>query len=648
MHSRSLVINWSQNGDCIVRTKRGIALALTLLVLSVMTLVSIAFFQAYHSHFSITRASRDSETAFMACEAAYDYVAYRLEHDRDWGATAFTTDDLGKDTDTIYLEILSKVGTHEFEGKVLGSGATIKGTIYNNLGGLLAEDAVVPPSGTARCQLECQSGDATRRVEFLVRVAPLFDSSALTRANLNVDAETLTLRSLDTNRNMLRAEQDIFVPDMLTNDSTQFLLPGTDSPDNNGLMWSKGDIYSYDAAGDPQKLEDADDFAQASESSHGKMVAGADSHFSVFDLDKELIKVPEGHTSIPLNNPFTGAPMPGRFTFTRRSANVAFNTPYYIADGADSRTRDIPRVANGIYIDVLEYYANPEDTVPTAVFRAKERTDDLLGAVDVPAEITEERGFMGWDEDTGVLQTDDIATTDVDIDIPGYTGDVEILDNNKLVFGNETAANFTFDLENQEVTATHDAVVEVAGEFHVTSEDNGSPVPPPRLNLGYETSGSIDGGVSKSVIRADGTIDIKNGITEGLGALISNDGDVRIQPKNTNTVTVDSSLAGSGLLIFAGGDVELTNPDETENWIFKGLVYARGGIRMNGQGTGNATFEGSIVSLQETTPEAGGPNGIEFLECQDIEFIYSSKMLEAYVHQLPGERIQVETIYWRD
>ena len=340
--------------------------------------------------------------------------------------------------------------------------------------------------------------------------------------------------------------------------------------------------------------------------------------------------------------------MPGRFTFTRRSADVTFNTPYYIADGDDSRTRDIPRVANGIYIDVLEYYANPEDTVPTAVFRAKERTDDLLSAVDVPAEITEKSGMFGWDEDTGVLQTDDIATTDVDIDIPGYLGDVEILDNNKLIFGSETAANFTFDLENQEVTATHDAVVEVAGAFHVTSEDNGSPTPPPKLNLGYETSGSIDGGVSKSVIRAEGTIDIKNGVTEGLGALISNEGDVRIQPKNTNTVTVDSSLAGSGLLIFAGGDVELTNPEETENWIFKGLVYARGGIRMNGQGSGNATFEGSIVSLQENTPEADAPNGIEFLDCKDIEFIYSSKMLEAYVHQLPGERIQVETIYWRD
>ena len=585
----------------------------------------------------------------MACEAAYDYVAYRLEHDRDWGATAFTTDDLGKDTDTIYLEILSKVGTHEFEGKVPGSGATIKGTIYNNLGGLLAEDALVPPSGTARCQLECQSGDATRRVEFLVRVAPLFDSSALTRANLNVDAETLTLSSLDTNRNMLRAEQDIFVPDMLTNDSTQFLLPGTDTPDNNGLMWSKGDIYSYDSAGNPQKLEDADDFAQASESSHGKMVAGADSHFSVFDLDKELIKVPESHTSIPLNNPFTGAPMPGRFTFTRRTAKVYFDTPYYISDGDDSRTRTIPREADGIYIDVLEYYANPEDTIPTAVFRGKERTDDLMAAVDVPTEITERSGFFGWDEDTGVLQTGDIATTDVIIDIPGFDPDgVQILDSSKLVFGNDTAANFTFDLENQEVTATHDAVVDVAGQFHVTSEDNGSPVPPPKLNLGYETSGTIDGGVSKAVIRAEGTIDIKNGITEGLGALISNEGDVRIQPKNTNTVTVDSSLAGSGLLIFAGGDVELTNPDDTENWIFKGLVYARGGIRMNGQGSGNATFEGSLVSLQENTPEADAPNGIEFLDCQDIKFIYSSKMLDAYVHQLPGERIQVETIYWRD
>ena len=138
-----------------------------------------------------------------------------------------------------------------------------------------------------------------------------------------------------------------------------------------------------------------------------------------------------------------------------------------------------------------------------------------------------------------------------------------------------------------------------------------------------------------------------------MGALISEGGDVKIQPKNTNTVEVDSSLAGSGLLIFAGGDVELTNPVETEEWIFKGLVYSRGGIRMNGNGAANATFEGSIVSLQDFDPivRADGsvsPDGIELLDCGDIEFIYSSEMLEAYVAQLPGDRIQVETVYWRD
>ncbi|MCA9779530.1 MAG: hypothetical protein KC800_22535, partial [Candidatus Eremiobacteraeota bacterium] len=487
-----------------MRDKRGIALALTLLVLSVMTIVSIAFFQAYHSHFSITRASRDSETAFSACEAAYDYVAYRLEHDRDWGTVDFGDDDLAKDPASTLIVIQSVSGGHEFVGSIPATGAAIRGTIYNNLAGVSAEGGLVPPAGTARCQLECKSGDATRRVEFLVRVAPLFDSSALTRANLNVDAQSLTLSSSDTNRNMLRAEKDIYVPDMLTNNSTRFLLPGTDTPDFNGLMWAKGDIYSYDGGGSPVKLEDPNDFLQASTSSNGKLVSGAESHFSVFEMDTDLIKIPDSHTEIPFNDPTeaTTKSMHGRFVFTRREATVTFNAPYYVAD--DLETENVPYTRSGVFVDVLEYYepnaAGEYADVPTKVFRGKERTADLVPLI--PGEITEDDGF--WDdEDTGVLQVDNITTSSVVINIPGYSGGVNILDNSKLEFGNPAGANMTFNLETQAVTATHDAVVDVAGPLEIISkETDGGVVPPPTINLGYESSGLIEGGVSKAVIRA--------------------------------------------------------------------------------------------------------------------------------------------------
>jgi hypothetical protein len=638
--------------------KRGIALAITMLVLSVMTLISVAFFQAYHSHFSITRSSRASETAAAGCEAAYDYVAYRLEHDRDWGTSEFINADRDKDPASPFIEIESLTGTHDFEGEIPDSGATITGTIYNNLRlpDTSAGNPDYPPLGTARCRIECKSGDSTRHVEFLVRLAPLFDSSAMTRADLNVDAETLTMRSRDTNRNLLRAEEDIYVPDMLGGTGqTKFYQADSDTADNNALMWAKGDIYSYDGAGGAEMVNENDEISKAQETSHGKLASQATSHFSVFDMDSGLIKVPDTHTAIPLNNPIANVPglpqnanMAGRFTFTKRSSTVTFNANYDIP--ADNETQNVAFSADGIYVDVLEYYANPDDTVPTAVFRGQERTEDLIPHM--PAEILEKTKRFEWKQDTGYLNGESIATDTVDVD--GYNVEVQVLPDNKLVFGSEAGANFTFDLENQQVTATHDAQITVDGPFHVTSEENGVEVDPPKLLLGYEESGSVDGGVSKAVVRAKDTIDIKNGVTEGLGALISEEGDVRVQPKNTNSVTVDTSLEGSGLLVFAGRDVELTSPEETEDWNFKGLVYARGGIKMSGAvdddgtvATPSATFEGSIVALSD--PAAGSQfNGIEFSNCQDIEFIYSSKMLDAYVAQLPGERTKVETVYWRD
>lgn len=646
-----------------MNNRRGIALALTLIVLCVMTIVSVAFFQAYNSHFSITRASRDSETAFSACEAAFDYVSYRLEHDRDWGAADFTADDLEKDPASPFIVIQSQVGSHDFEGSIPGTGATISGTIYNNLAGALAEDTLVPPAGTARCRLECRSNDATRRVEFLVRVAPLFDSSALSRADLNVDAQSLTLRSLDNNRNMLRSEQDIYVPDMLNGaERTKFYKPqnpsspGPEVADNNGLLWAKGDIYSYDAdaPGMSEMVDEGDEIAEAQASSNGKIASGASSHFSVFDMKQEQVleTIPDTHTEIPLNNPFGGAPMAGRFTFTRRQANVNFTASYDVVDDGETETLTFNR---DVWVDVLEYYDDPDSTVPTAVFRAEDRVDDL--ASQIPATITDDDGW--WDdEDPGYLMNDTINPTSFDLNIPGYSGSLTELPGNKLVFESAgSSANLTFDLLSQEVSATHDAYIKVDGEFHVTSESQASSDPaavvqPPRLNLGYVESSGVEGGVSKAVIQAKGTIDINQGVTEGLGALVSSEGDVKIRPKNTNSVTVDSGLAGSGLLIFAGRDVDLTSPAETNNWYFKGLVYARGGIRMRGapedaDATPSATFEGSIVALSDPGV-ASAFNGIGFEQCEDIEFIYSSKMLEAYVAQLPGERVQVETVYWRD
>jgi hypothetical protein len=621
---------------------RGVALAIAMVMLTVLILIVTAFFQAYRAHFSLTRSTAASEVAMAGCESVFDYVTYRLEHDRNWGADDFGAASIVKDpaiNDQITFK--SEAGTHNFSGSIAGTSTTFEGTIYNNLtnnlAGVAGVDvlALAPPS-TAYCEIACKTRESTKRATFLVRVAPLFDSSVLSRADIRIGAEKLTMRSNDKNRNLLRAEGDIYVPDMLTAERTKFYQPDSDTPDKNGMLWAKGDIYSYlTGAPGAEQLDTAQEIADAGQSTNGKMVQGAESHFSIFEMKKEQIKVPDTQAEVVVP--------PGRWNFVRRKADVSYAATYAGGKKGDKESSDESGTVTA-WVDIVEYYKDPEAPIPTEVYRAADRVEDII--TQIPASI--KVGKKGDKKDTLGLQTDTVQTTAVAI--PGYPK-VNVLDSNELVYKSaDGAANLTFDLQNQEVTATHNALITADGQFQLTSETDGlapDETPPPVLNLGYETDGSKDGGVSKAVIKAKETINIENGVTVGLGALISEGGDVKVQPKNSNEVTIDSGLEGSGLLIFAGGDVVLSNPNDTSNWNFKGLVYALGGIKMEGNGAESATFLGTIVARQEMAP-GDGPNGIEFTDCGNIEFVYDSKMLDAYVRELDNDRIQVETIFWRD
>lgn len=610
----------------------GIALGITMMLLVVLTLIVSAFFQAYRSHFSLTRSSNSSEAALNAGESVYEYVVFRLEHDRTWGSLPFEAEDTAKDPTSPLITFESEEGSHRFSGRIESLDATFEGVIYNNIAGSTStEVTTVAGLGTALCQVTCKSGQSTKRAEFLVKVAPLFDSSVLSRADIRVDSETLRMRSNDTDRNFLRSEGDIYVPDMLDGAQTQFLQPNG-GPDTNGMLWAKEDIYSYSSSGSATKLELGEDFARASETSHGKMVSGADSHFSVFDMSEEQLKIPDTHIAVSVPA--------GRWTFVRRPASVTYTAGYSDDDEISTTTGTL-----NLWVDVLEYYADPDATVPTNIYRAADRTEDLAGQI--PHEVDN-------DDVEGYLVTDSIETDGVVI--PGFPN-VEVLEGNTLSYGGNSGANFTFDLANQKVTASHNAVVDVKGPFHLTSNPNSgspTPTPPPVLDLGFQANSSIDGGVSKTAIKATGTISIEDGVTQGLGTLISTKGDVKIQPKNSNSVLVDAGvdgLAGSGLVVFAGNDVLLENPNNTQHWEFKGLVYARGNIKMNGSGAESATFTGSLVALDDASipnPDPDAPGGVLFSNCGNVEFIYDSKLLDAYVQTLPGDRIQVETAFWRD
>jgi hypothetical protein len=622
--------------------KKGIALFVVMITAAVLALMMTAFFQAYRSHFALSRASNASQRAGAGCDSIYQYAVYRLEHDKTWGSTKFTDSGLG-DPSGETLDLNETVGTNDFSGSIERLDATFEGEIYNNLSGT-AEPyiAALAQPGTVFCRVTTHSGEATRRAEFVLRIAPLFDSSVLSRAKVDVDAEKLYMRSRDENRNMLRAQGDIYVPDVLTAADSQFLQPDSTDADNNGMLWSQGDIYSYLGVGGPaEAIDEADELADAVANSNGKIVAGADSDFEIYPLTADNLQLPEDNQLVPLAD---GADsMAGRWNFVKRKATVEFDLVYTLGL---TEVR-VPKTEE-VWIDVLEWYPENDGVVadiPERIYRADTRHDGLVDDT-TPGSVT--IGGKGKSKGKSAsLSGPDVGDFSVhmyaDMGVDEYVGD-------EVVFlSDDETANFTFNLLDQKVTATSNATVTIGGGFQVTSETDPNATlegiadtPPPELDLGYDETDTN----ARAALVADGTLNIENGVTTGLGALVAKDGDVRIQPKNTDIVDVDAGDGSSGLLIFAGGDVVLSNPDESEKWDFKGLVYAEDGIQMDGHGQ-DATFEGTIVSRQMTDPEVGEPDGIQFVECGEIEFIYNSELLDNYVKNLPGQRIQLETVYWK-
>lgn len=602
--------------------QKGMALALAMLMLTLLALLTGAFFQLYESHYSLTRSSQQSAAASNGCEAIQHYITYRLEHDKTWGSAPFAG---ASDNSPTNIEVTEWANSHNISGEIDGMRAEFQAEILNNFDGTLGNPSV--RAGTALCRVTCTVGTTSRNAEFVLRVAPLFDSSILTRADLDVQANSLAIRSRDENRNFVRAEGNIHIPDALQTNpgKSRFLQPDSNQTDHKGMLWAKEDIFSYHPSSTAEtQIATGAQIQTAVTNTGGKIVPNAESHFQIYDMDADQLRQSTGANQFGIPG--------GRWHFTRRNAEVAIDATYLdLSDGMfDWDSGPTATTTTGtVVVEVLEYYedvnAVPGTTQPTRVYRGKERIDDVIGVL--PGTIN--------DGDKH-LNPDTIEVTSVVLDYPG-SPDVAATTANEVTFG---GGDLTFDLVNQTLRASSSSQVEIDGSFALSS-DVGTP---PKLELGFDYSGSEP---TRAAIIAQGGIEIENGVTEGLGSLIALGGDINIQPVSTSAMEVSSGT--SGMVVFSSGDIFLTNPNNTEDWDFKGLVYARGGVRMDGNGSESVTFEGSIVSLRDgaNTPP-GAPAGIEFRNAGDVEFIYNPDLLQAFVNDIPNNRVQLEAVYWKN
>lgn len=634
--------------------KRGVALTFTLLIMVVLVILLGAFVQTYQSHYAVARQSADSQAARLGCESLRDYIAFRLEHDRGWAGQAFDKVTPAEAFGGV-IEATELAGTHRIVGKIPDLNLSFEAEVYSHLtDGVDEEVAGRVLKGKALCLVAVQRGQSMRRVEFTLSVAPLFDSSVLTRADLFVDSEALKMRSRDPERNFVRAEGEISVPNVLSDNRSRFLATDSEEADPNGVLWAKGDIHSLLTSSSSNTIDDAEEVARANQNSGGRVVANANSNYSIYDMDAEQLKLPANQSRVDVP--------PGRWNFVRVPAEVTYSARYGSAykssqsdnDGKivpyDNRDRAFKDVSTTetIWLDVLEHYDPPDAAKPTTVYRGAYRTSDLIPQMlESVQEVTTEKGEINVD----YWLLDPLSKPRTDkFTIAGYEdSDFEIVSRTDgLVFEGENGASFRFDLTNQQVLADPSARVDVEGPLHLTSESRSSEpqgkTPPPVLNLGHVDA---EGKVKRATLMARGDIDISEGVTQGLGALISLEGDVRIQPTSASAVDVDASENDTGLVIFSGRNVELGKPDRSNNWSFKGLVYSRGDITMKGKDAENVSFEGAVVSLAESE-EGESTRGIRFENCGIVEFIYNRDLLDALVKSMPAGRIQVETLVWKE
>jgi hypothetical protein len=574
---------------------RGIAIITVLLAMTVLLMITAAFLRVNRDNFNQLNSTEKRDKAHAACAAVYDYLLYCLEHDKTYAVADFIG---GSDSELTSPEMRVQMlpGTKTIEGEIRSLDATFQATISNNLN-VDAESAAGVPPHSALITIQAESNGVKRNIETLIRVAPLFDSSALSRGAINVEANNLNVRSRDKYRNMIRAEGEIHVPTVLSGTPlTRFLEPETTKFDSKGMIWAKDKIF---AGGDDL----TDDIAEANTNSGGRFVPNAKQHFEIHNLQATDIQVPT--SSIPVK--------PGEYRFTMATATITATSAHHYQAGKwpfKYRQDDKTQWTTTQLIHVMEYYENPTDPAPKKVYRSDTRLDDLVAP---PVK--------------GTVDSTVIDSVDIVYDTPGANGATIPVDVNDVVYiDDDGGTKVAVDLKNQRVNLPKGETVTAAGDFMITTERGD----PPIIDLGSTKS-------DRAAIVAQGSVNLQAGVTQGYGTLVAANGDLMLRPEGNQSIDI-SANGFDGLVAYAGRDVLLENPSDSGSWTFNGLVYASRNFDFDAKNA-DARLEGSLVART---------GDINFRQAGDVDFVYNPEFLDAMLKALPENRIQIERVYWKE
>jgi hypothetical protein len=646
---------------------------ITIMVILFLTILTGALIKTQSGAFALMRVSDRQRDARIACRGLFDFCLYQLEFDRNWGKSGFQgvaevdpTRAAGGELASLNDRIaIDSVVSDEIRGRMTDENLHFRIQVTNALthgSGLTTSEGVPVASEEVGLRIsvgELKKGEyrPIQTLHTVLALAPLFDSSILTRGDLNVDGQEMFLTSKDPKRNEIRAQGNSDLPG-LTKGDTRFVKfeerlledeadSRTATLDGNGLLYSGKDVRS-----DGRTL-DSSGKLQATTASGGRIVSDGNKRVDIYELKPENIPQPKTED---LRHDIIVPP--GEFRFTQIVADVQVEELRNIMGGRHGDVvvgTETVRTKETQLIDVCAYYDPPGADQPKKIMRGEvsKRIDGKkVVAADVPAvpgvrkSIPVEVGskfYLDSEFDSSTLTADGQV-------IPEYG----IRSNKSDGYG-----PVVIDLDSQSVQ------VAPGTRVRPKPRPEGSNLPPSAFELNVEKGPApqIFLGTEENdvIFDADGDVKVGKGLTTGLGTVISREGNVDLQPslakqryeykydEKTKTyrmkvkkgVEIKANDNYDGLVIYAGQDVKIKNPNSAK-WTFRGFVYAQGKFDFD-IGNEDATFFGSVVSRDKSSD---GKPSFNITRGRKLGFIYDPEYLKGLTRDLPNGWTRLEPVVW--
>lgn len=647
--------------------RRGIALMIAIMVILFLTILTGALIKTQSGAFALMGVSTKQRDARIACRGLFDYCLYQLEHNRDWGKGGFldTTEAdpprlAGKEIADLGSRVkVESVDGNVFYGRLTDAGLRFRVEIANALttgsGLTTSEGVLVSPEEIG---LIISVGDTQRgsfrsfqTLSTVLELAPLFDSSVLTRGDLHVEGQQLFAASKDPRRNEIRAQGSSDLPG-LTKGDTRFLNfddklleDNVDSSSSAFEVDGKGLLYSGEDVLSDGRILDSDGIIEAAGASGGRVVSKGNKRVDVYDLTPDNISQP---TAAELKHDIEVPP--GEFRFTTVEADVLIEETR--GEGEDKHTF---RFRETRTIDVCAYYDPPGGETPVKIMRgevSESAPNQKVVTADVPP-------IPGETEYTPV-EVGNKFYLNSSFEGSGLTADGKVIAEHGIRSDkNSGSGPVVIDLNGHSL--------QVAPNTRVRPKPRppGSTLPPSAFELNVERGAPpefyLGTEANDVILDADGDIKVGNGHTTGLGTVISRQGDVDLQPvlskhryeyeydpdkkvyerKIRKGVEIEASDKYDGLVIYAGKDVNIKNPNSAK-WTFRGFVYAQGRFNFD-LNNEDATFFGSVISRADSSD---GQPSFSMSNGRKLGFIYDPEYLKQLTRDLPNNWTRLEAVVW--